>query len=404
MAQLFRRAAPKAALASFFIFASCAARAPEGLVRIAAEKEDPRVEAAAAKLEGLLLESSSATNPFGKLAAGRWEGTVPDLIEADADAAFYAARDAGSLLPPALRPRGVRPLRAFAKTSASAFPAIPVEAAWYALWYDADLLIKEGLEPPATFEELKAIAVRMSGRSRGVVALGASYGWPLALWYAYADLRLNGGRAYRERIEGKRRFDDPDSAAAMAEVFALFRSGAMAAGSGSKSWAEAWADLAEGRAAFCLMGSFAVERIPPGRDIRAVPVPAPRRAAGVDRGELALVSVLAVPAGAGNPAAAAALAAASAAVPGPGDRVRTDVRIRTDAHVRPSAKSDDPGAAILDAADSAAPPLDKALPPQFAYDAMRFFAELAGELERDPSAVDAAEACRRLEGLRAIRP
>jgi hypothetical protein len=286
----------------------------------------------------------------------------------------------------------VRPLRPFRSAGTAARPDIPAAATWYALWYDADRLAEAGIKRPDSIEELMANGALMKRAGMAPVALGASFGWPLALWFSYVDLRMNGAAASAERAAGERRFDDPGGIRAMAFTVELLKDGFFQQGADRKVWENAWTDMLDGRAAYCLMGSFAAERIPPGRNIRAIPVPAFRKGGSRDRGEVAVEYSFRVPGSSPNPHNAVALAMAFSFAGAPGF---ADGTIRLPAYI-PTKTRLDGGLAILDEANRLVPPLEFALSTQGAYDSMRLFAELA----RNPGAWTPRSACEKLETIR----
>ncbi|MFA6508706.1 MAG: hypothetical protein WCT14_21585, partial [Treponemataceae bacterium] len=286
----------------------------------------------------------------------------------------------------------IRPLKPFKNAGTRRSPTIPLAANWYALWYDEENRQKAGIEIPADWESLLVTSEKIKETGSVPVALGAAYGRTLSYWYSYADMRLNGARSYRERLEGKRRYDDADSVKALALVMEMLRSGVFSTGASRKTPDEAWLDLLEGRAVFCLSDSSALDRIPPGRDIRCVAVPVKGSKKFVDRGELSRTSSIAL---LSEKAEAASFVRAFALAGAPGMTDGKKIIAAFADYSTISAKAN-PGPSILDAAVEVSPPLDQSFPPQFAYDSSRLFTDLA----RDPGKWTAQTFCARLEELR----
>ncbi|GAB1482212.1 hypothetical protein MASR2M78_10270 [Treponema sp.] len=308
-----------------------------------------------------------------------------DLIQDEIDFSFYTVQNKKLLT------RIGKPFSSF--SSFHSREAFPVAASYYALWYDAEVLEGLGITVPASWDELINLVPALKQKDLQALSVSAMNGWPLALWFAYADIRLNGSAAYQERLEGKRSFSEAVNA--LEELIRLYDQGAIAPNSGQKTWVDSWDELMEGRALFCLLPSFVVDRIPSNRRIAALRVPVAR---GQGRGELSIVSAFFIPVSSRNPGGARSFVR---------EYVRQGAPQLADGRSRlsliiPGNRADralSPGQRILDGADRLLLPPDRGLSPQFSYDAMLLFAELARNLD-EGKPVKASEYCQRLEGLR----
>jgi len=392
------------------LLASCVWQETSGRLELVSSKDRQSYTELAKTFENLRLSSTELQRPLALLSTPEGPSLFrgKDLILDEMDASFGLAKSQGLLAKIAAhysltffsKNYTLKPFRSpvFAKTE-----SIPVAATYYALWYDADMLASLNMNFPADWDSLLKDADGFKRSGVSAISLGAAYGRQLALWYAYADLSLNGIEAYKQRVSGTRTFNESGSRSAFDAVIALYRSGAIIKDSGRKTSQDAWTDLLEGRAAFCLMDSSAIDRIPAGRNIKAMPVPPVQ--AGVKggvratrHGELSLVSSFFIPSSSSNPRGAQSFARkfASSGAPGLADG-RSRIGVVLD---RQQAKSLSPGQAILDAADTLAPPLDRALGDQYSYDAMALFAELAKELDANAGQADSESWAARLEALR----
>jgi len=251
---------------------------------------------------------------------------------------------------------------------------LPAEAVPWGFFYSRDALARAGLEPPATWNELVESLPRL--KAAGVVpfALGSTFGWPSLALVSMIDVRLNGGSAYRDLLEGRRKFDD-ESAVATCVLLARWRdAGYFGAQPASRSWLDAASDVTQGRAAYLVAGAGIKDRFGPAPTgfLQA-------RNASVSAGQLASVWGFVVAASSSNPETALALADAyivegarkpdGSSYRRPLGNLGARVKEQEGGTVADTFQNLEDG--LLASAGGYLPTLDKALSPQAAYDAGR---------------------------------
>ena len=163
------------------------------------------------------------------------------------------------------------------------------------LYYRRDLV-----QAPRTWAELLAACEALRAKGLEPIALGSRDLWPVAAWFDYLNLRLNGYAFHMRLMEGRVPWTD----AAVREVFAhwreLLQRQCFSKSHVSSTWQESQALLYQGRSAMMLIGHYIVANFPanvrPHMDFARFP----EVRAGVGRFEEAPVNSLHIPARARN--------------------------------------------------------------------------------------------------------
>ncbi|MDP3179409.1 MAG: ABC transporter substrate-binding protein [Spirochaetaceae bacterium] len=271
----------------------------------------------AANIPGLTLEESPRDKHWLQLV---YEGTdIPDLIlmewgrdarKASADGIIaelgaYRPRlkSAKSLLP------GLQSVPASEKAG-----IYPVATYCWGLFYNPAILEKAGVKPPVSWSDFTSALPKIKASGAAPIALGSSTGWPALSWLSYLDIRLNGPEAHAGLYSGKRSFGD----ASMDKVYETLKewrdSGWFVPSQPAGSWSDSLAQVEFGRAAFVLMGTFAIPRFLDPEQVRWMPLPS----AGAKKGEIVVSQGFALASKAANPEAAMAFADAYVAAGSPG--------------------------------------------------------------------------------------
>ncbi|WP_220270070.1 sugar ABC transporter substrate-binding protein, partial [Marinitenerispora sediminis] len=166
-----------------------------------------------------------------------------------------------------------------------------------ALFYDRALLDEAGIEPPATWEELRAAAVELSSADRYGLAFSAITAEE-GTWQFLPFFWSNGAELTD--------LDSPEAVAALEYVSGLVADGAVSASVLEWNQNDVADQFASGNAAMMVNGSWNLARLreEPGLDYGVVPIPVPE--AGADPVVALGGEVAAIPAtGAGRQQAAA---------------------------------------------------------------------------------------------------
>lgn len=124
------------------------------------------------------------------------------------------------------------------------------------LWYNKAIFDKYGLKPPTTFEEFFQVADVL--KSHGVIpfALGTKDGWEAAHAFETVLIGKLGAEGYKGLWTGETKWSDPRVTDAL-ETFAKMLTYVNPDHS-ARTWDEACALIAEGKAAMNIMGDWAV--------------------------------------------------------------------------------------------------------------------------------------------------
>ncbi|WP_240674882.1 ABC transporter substrate-binding protein [Cellulomonas endophytica] len=167
------------------------------------------------------------------------------------------------------------------------FNVLPFQYNIEGIWYNETLFADNGIEPPATWDELVAAAQTL--KDAGVVPFAASgeQGWPitrLISGYLFRDL---GPDALQKVADGEAELTDPEYVAAAQAVADLGAAGFFSEGVGSIDYDTAFNQFTSGDAGMFYMGSWALstfadpEANPIGADaVGFMPFPAVEGGAG----------------------------------------------------------------------------------------------------------------------------
>jgi glucose/mannose transport system substrate-binding protein len=124
------------------------------------------------------------------------------------------------------------------------------------LFYNERLLAESGLAPPATLDELHAVARTLTARGVVPFAFGHRDPWTLTmLAFENVMVAVAGGEYYRDFFSGRRSPDDPELSATLAHVGRILDYANQDAA--ARSWDDAVELLCAGGAAMTIMGDWA---------------------------------------------------------------------------------------------------------------------------------------------------
>jgi ABC-type glycerol-3-phosphate transport system substrate-binding protein len=135
---------------------------------------------------------------------------------------------------------------------------LPAAAYTWGLFSNKAVLARHKMQPPKDIDTLIADCETLKTQGITPIALSDSHGWPLLGWFLEIDLLRNGPDRYLDLFSGKRSFKDPETISSLAELDRWLSKGYFNANAASIVWTDALKMLEDGKAAFMLMGGFAV--------------------------------------------------------------------------------------------------------------------------------------------------
>lgn len=269
-----RRLIAAASVAAFLGLAgSCApgGLSASGAVRLWMLPPDPAMTALAVGMDRLALSFVDAKESWSKASA-----PPCDLVYCEWGPKYFEAAAGGKLriLSPWLEatrsfgsmPAGLRmSLSVQVRGSGAASDAreprfLPAVVFPLGLFSSDTSLAAVGIARPADLAAFEEGLRALKARGAIPIALGALSGRQTLGWIASLDLAINGFDAYRALVEGVRGLDDPSLMPVYGKLAAWRDSGYFGADPASIGWVEAAKILAEGKAAFYLGDSAALDR------------------------------------------------------------------------------------------------------------------------------------------------
>jgi len=126
------------------------------------------------------------------------------------------------------------------------------------MWYNPTLFADNGVEIPATWDDLKAACGTFSEAGILPISMGAMAQWPAQFWFDYLILRTAGAEYRASLMAGEASYTDPEVVRAMELWKELVDAGCFADGAtiNSIDWTDAADQLVNGEAAMNLMGTW----------------------------------------------------------------------------------------------------------------------------------------------------
>jgi multiple sugar transport system substrate-binding protein len=177
---------------------------------------------------------------------------------------------------------------------------MPTSYSTWAIYYRKDLFEKAGVQPYKTFDDLVASCKAFRDKGITPVALGSKAPWPLAGWFDYIDLRLNGYQFHMDLMNGKVSWTDEKVEAVFAEWKKMVDANCFAENHTSLAWREGLALMNQGDAAMMLMGNYLISSLTPEAEPHTEAMNFPTIGADIPRAEDAPIETYHIPAKAKN--------------------------------------------------------------------------------------------------------
>ncbi|MDF3017106.1 MAG: extracellular solute-binding protein family 1 [Thermomicrobiales bacterium] len=153
-------------------------------------------------------------------------------------------------------PIGIEQARLGNPPGDESFYGLPVLTQTINLWYTLPIFAEAGLEPPTTYDEMKAAADTFNGMGIAPLLHGAADGWQRRDIYMQLAHNLAPGLIYQAEV-GDAQFTDPALVDALAWYKRLFDDGIVQAGAlGLSAYPNSAALILEGQAAMFPMGAW----------------------------------------------------------------------------------------------------------------------------------------------------
>ena len=173
------------------------------------------------------------------------------------------------------------------------------------IYYNADLLAKQGIEPPKTYDEFLAAAAKLKSAGVTPISIGAKDGWPAEHWWMLFLVQRCGVETV-QKAESKdgAKFTDPCFVQAARDLASLADQGYFAKGAASDDYGTALSVYRAGKSAFFQTGSWLASGLQSEpTTFKTGILPFPRMADDQHPGDIvgAITHVFGIPTGAKNP-------------------------------------------------------------------------------------------------------
>ncbi|HEY8026461.1 MAG TPA: ABC transporter substrate-binding protein [Burkholderiaceae bacterium] len=138
---------------------------------------------------------------------------------------------------------------------------LPISYYQWGLYYKKSLIEKFG-GAPRNWEEFVAQCERLKRAGITPLGIGTAGSWPVAAWFDYLDLRINGLPFHMQLLNGKVSFRDLRTQQVLIEWKKLIDGKYFNADNRALNWDEVLPWLYRDRIAYTLIGAFVVTRLP----------------------------------------------------------------------------------------------------------------------------------------------
>lgn len=177
---------------------------------------------------------------------------------------------------------------------------VPYSYYQWGIYYRADILEEQGIEPPATWEDLLAGCAKLKEADITCFAIGTKAFWPAAGVFDYLNLRTNGYEFHNRLTAGEVPYTDERVRKVFEHWRELVEPGYFIDNHATMEWQDAVAPFVQGEAAMYVMGNFAVEAMKSAglTEDQIGYIPFPTIDPDVDRAEDAPADAFFIPSGA----------------------------------------------------------------------------------------------------------
>lgn len=135
---------------------------------------------------------------------------------------------------------------------------VPYTYYQWGIYYRKDLFEQVGAKEPKTWRELLDVCAKLKAAGITPFTIGTKALWPVAGWFDYLNMRVNGYQYHMDLTAGRRSYSDSQVSAVFDRWDDLVKNGYFIEDHAAIDWQEAVPHLVNGKAAMYLMGNFAV--------------------------------------------------------------------------------------------------------------------------------------------------
>ena len=140
--------------------------------------------------------------------------------------------------------------------------AVPISYYQWGFYYRESVFKALGISQPVTWDEFKQACQTLKQNGIVPITVGAKNNWPIAAWFDYLNLRINGIEFHRALLRGDHSFNDPRVLAVLKEWKALLDQGYFLEQHNIWAWLEAMPYLYHKKAGMTLIGNFFAGSMP----------------------------------------------------------------------------------------------------------------------------------------------
>lgn len=140
--------------------------------------------------------------------------------------------------------------------------ALPIHYYHWGIYYRKSLFENFEITPPTNWNEFIQVCQTLQGAGITPIALGSKEHWPLAGWFDYLNLRVNGLEFHKQLLSGEASYRDPRVEKALEYMRVLISNNYFLSSHADQTWRDALPFLYRKRAGMFLMGNFWTSQIP----------------------------------------------------------------------------------------------------------------------------------------------
>lgn len=139
---------------------------------------------------------------------------------------------------------------------------LPIHYYNWGIYYNKSIFEKYGLSEPQTWEQLLEVCKKLKSQGIIPITLGSKETWPVASWFDYLNLRLNGLPFHQQVMKGEISYHDRRIVNVFTHLGELVEAGFFLADHQNTTWKGALPYLYRDLAGMFLMGNFWTSQIP----------------------------------------------------------------------------------------------------------------------------------------------
>jgi len=139
---------------------------------------------------------------------------------------------------------------------------LPIHYYHWGLYFKKSLFAKYNITPPETWESFLAICAKLKAEGVTPISFGSEEIWPVAGWFDYLNLRINGLSFHQSLLDGNISYKDPRVLSVFSHWKMLIDQGYFLENHADMTWREALPYLYRNLAGMFLMGNFWTSQIP----------------------------------------------------------------------------------------------------------------------------------------------